>query len=104
MIAPYVHAGTLAECGAIAGTQALEEIVRMTAKFEAALTKAYRPGGINIGMNIGAAAGAGVVGHIHMHVLPRWFGDVNFITTVAETRVIPEDMEETYAKLKAALK
>jgi ATP adenylyltransferase len=99
MVAPYAHAGTLTA----AGTEALEEIMRMTARFEAALQRAYRPGGVNIGMNVGEAAGAGVVGHIHMHVLPRWFGDVNFMTTVAETRVIPESLEDTYAKLKAAL-
>ncbi len=99
MVAPYTHSATLTA----AGTEALEEIIGMTAKFEAALQRAYRPGGINIGMNVGEAAGAGVVGHIHMHVLPRWFGDVNFMTTVAETRVVPESLEDAYAKLKAAL-
>ena len=54
-------------------------------------------------MNIGSSAGAGIAGHIHMHVLPRWSGDVNFMTTVGETRVIPEHMEETYRKLSSAL-
>ncbi|MEO8026767.1 MAG: HIT domain-containing protein [Bryobacteraceae bacterium] len=99
MIAPYAHVATLEECGA----EPLAEMMRMIQRFEAAIRRAYKPGGINIGMNIGAAAGAGVAGHIHMHMLPRWFGDVNFMTTVAETRVIPEDLTETYAKLKAAL-
>jgi ATP adenylyltransferase len=66
------------------------------------LRAAYRPDGLNLGMNIGESAGAGVVGHIHMHVLPRWTGDGNFMTTVAETRVIPEELHETYRKIKAA--
>ena len=64
---------------------------------------AYKPGGINLGMNIGAAAGAGVAGHIHMHVLPRWTGDGSFMTTVGETRVLPETLETTYDRVKAAL-
>jgi ATP adenylyltransferase len=66
------------------------------------LRKAYRPSGLNIGMNIGECAGAGIAGHIHMHVLPRWPADANFMTTIAETRVLPEDLKTTYEKLVRA--
>jgi ATP adenylyltransferase len=66
------------------------------------LRETYRAPGFNIGMNIGACAGAGVAGHIHMHVLPRWPGDANFMTTVAETRVLPEDLRESWQKLTQA--
>jgi ATP adenylyltransferase len=99
MIAPYEHVATLA--GAHPAT--LEEMMRLTARAEQALRQLYRPDGLNIGMNLGEAAGAGVPGHIHMHVLPRWTGDVSFMTTVAETRVLPETLETTYERLKAAL-
>jgi ATP adenylyltransferase len=64
------------------------------------LEEAYRPDGLNLGMNLGEAAGAGIEQHIHMHVLPRWKGDANFMTTVAETRIVPESLDETYAKLR----
>jgi ATP adenylyltransferase len=70
---------------------------------ETALRAIYKPGGVNVGINIGKAAGAGVADHIHMHVLPRWLGDVNFMTTVGETRVLPEELDDTWAKLKAML-
>lgn len=66
------------------------------------LREIYKPSGLNVGMNIGESAGAGVAGHIHMHVLPRWTGDTNFMTTVGETRVMPEDLAETWRKLRAA--
>ncbi|MCU1335452.1 MAG: histidine triad protein [Bryobacterales bacterium] len=99
MIAPYEHVATLA--GAHPAT--LEEMMRLTARAEQALRQVYRPDGINIGMNLGEAAGAGVPGHIHMHVLPRWTGDASFMTTIAETRVLPETLDTTYERLKAAL-
>lgn len=67
-----------------------------------ALKAAYKPGGINIGMNLGRSAGAGVPGHLHAHALPRWDGDTNFMTTVAATRVLPESLDDTFAKLRAA--
>jgi ATP adenylyltransferase len=65
------------------------------------LIEVYQPDGVNMGMNIGKAAGAGIAGHIHMHILPRWVADSNFMTVVGETRMIPETLDETYRKLKA---
>jgi len=99
MIAPYEHVATLSE----AGPATLDEMMRLTAHAEKALGELYRPGGFNIGMNIGECAGAGVAGHIHMHVLPRWIGDASFISTVGETRVLPETLEVTYDRLRLAL-
>ena len=99
MIAPYEHIATLEG----APQETLEEMMRLTARAEKALRQAYRPDGLNIGMNLGEAAGAGVAGHIHMHVLPRWTGDGSFMTTVAETRVLPETLETAYERLKTAL-
>jgi ATP adenylyltransferase len=99
MIAPYEHVATLAG----APVQTLEEMMRLTARAEKVLRQLYGPDGLNIGMNVGEAAGAGVPGHIHMHVLPRWTGDGSFMTTVAETRVLPETLETTYERVKAAL-
>lgn len=99
MIAPYQHVATLADTD----PATLEEMMRLTARAEKVLTQLYRPDGLNIGMNLGESAGAGIPGHIHMHVLPRWTGDANFMTTVAETRVLPETIDATYERLKAAL-
>ena len=100
MIAPYAHVASLEE----AETAALEEVMRLAQRCDAALRAVYHPGGMNFGFNIGACAGAGIAGHIHMHGLPRWTGDTSFITTIAETRVLPEALETTYAKLSAALR
>lgn len=68
----------------------------------AAVKAAFRPHGMNVGINLGPASGAGVPGHLHVHVLPRWTGDTNFVTTVAETRVLPESLDVSWSKLKAA--
>ena len=100
MIAPYAHVATLEE----AETATLEEIMRLAQRAEKALRAVYRPSGLNLGFNIGESAGAGVAGHIHMHALPRWAGDTSFITTIGETRVLPEALETTYEKLREALK
>ena len=99
MIAPYAHVATLED----SDPRALEEMMRLAQRAEAALRSAYRPDGMNLGINVGHSAGAGVPGHLHLHVLPRWTGDTSFMTTVGETRVLPEDLEATYEKLSAAL-
>lgn len=96
MIAPYAHVSRLSQ----ATEAAALEMMRLTRRAENVLQQVYRPDGLNVGMNLGEAAGAGIEQHIHMHVLPRWSGDVNFMTAIAETRVIPEALEETYKKLK----
>lgn len=99
MVVPYAHLDTLAQLP----EPAAGEMMALTQRLERVLRDVYRPEGINVGMNIGKAAGAGVAGHIHMHVLPRWTADSNFMTTVAETRVLPEDLDTTYRRLHTAL-
>lgn len=79
-----------------------DELFRTARLGVAALEAAYRPEGVNLGANLGAAAGAGVPGHLHLHALPRWAGDTNFMTTVAEARVLPEPLSTTWEKLRAA--
>ena len=74
----------------------------LTQQAVTALKTAYRPDGLNVGVNVGRAAGAGVPGHVHFHALPRWNGDTNFMTTVAETRVLPEDLRTSWEKLRDA--
>lgn len=97
MVVPYEHVDELQKLA----PPAAEEMMAFTQKLEGALRELYHPDGINLGMNVGKAAGAGVAGHIHMHVLPRWFGDTNFMTAVSETRVLPEDLQTTYTRIKA---
>jgi ATP adenylyltransferase len=98
MIVPYEHVPTLEAAGA----ETLTEMMDLTRQAEQHLRAVYRPHGMNVGMNIGESAGAGVAGHIHMHVVPRWPADANFMTTVGETRVLPEDLPTTYARLRRA--
>jgi ATP adenylyltransferase len=100
MIAPYAHAATLMDVPAAA----IEEMMRLAARAEKALRELYKPDGLNLGMNLGSCAGAGVAGHIHMHVLPRWCGDASFMSTVGETRVLPEELPTTWERLSAALR
>jgi ATP adenylyltransferase len=96
MIAPYQHVGFLSELA----PEVAAEMMRLAQRAELLLRERYRAHGINLGMNLGAAAGAGVAGHVHLHVLPRWTGDANFMTTVGETRVLPEELPVTWAKLR----
>lgn len=98
MIAPFAHVAGFEE----ADHQQLEELMVLARACTAILQKTYRPDGFNIGMNIGRAAGAGVVDHQHLHVVPRWEGDANFLTTVNETRVVPETPEHAYERLRPA--
>jgi ATP adenylyltransferase len=100
MIAPYAHVATLED----AEDLTLAEMMLLAKRAEARLRSVYRAPGFNIGMNIGECAGAGVAGHIHMHVVPRWTGDANFMSTIGETRVLPEDLQTTYDKLVAAFR
>ncbi len=95
MVVPHRHIGSLAE----ASPQELTELMTLTRRAEIALTEAYRPHGMNVGMNLGRPAGAGVPGHLHMHLVPRWDGDTNFMTVVGSTRVVPEEPLQTRTRL-----
>lgn len=99
MIVPFQHIGQLSRCD----DATLAEMMELARRLEQALGELYHPDGYNLGMNLGRSAGAGVADHLHLHVLPRWTGDTNFMTTVAETRLEPEDLAETYRKLREAL-
>jgi len=97
MIVPYAHLGELDAVPKII----TDEMMDLTKSCQTALREVYRPDGFNVGMNLGRSAGAGVADHIHVHIMPRWSGDTNFMTTVAETRVLPEALSMTYQKLRA---
>jgi ATP adenylyltransferase len=99
MIVPYTHVDELQKLPA----EAAHEMMGLSQRMETVLRKLYRPDGINLGMNIGKAAGAGIAGHIHMHVLPRWVADANFVSVVGETRVLPETLEVTWEKMREAM-
>jgi ATP adenylyltransferase len=96
MIIPFDHMDELQKLP----KEAAHEMMDLCQRSETVLHKLYRPDGINLGMNIGAAAGAGVAGHIHMHVLPRWIADANFMTVVGETRVLPESLDVTWERIR----
>jgi ATP adenylyltransferase len=100
MIVPYEHLASLAAVP----TEAANEIMLVAQCAELALREVYKPGGLNMGLNLGEAAGAGIADHIHLHVLPRWVGDTNFMTVTAETRVLPEPLDVTWEKLRAQFK
>jgi ATP adenylyltransferase len=96
MVMPYAHLDRLAKLP----TDTAHELIDLTQQTEEVLQALYNPHGFNFGLNLGQAAGAGVAGHLHMHALPRWAGDTNFMTTVAETRVLPEDLETTWRRMR----
>ena len=99
MIVPTAHLPSIQE----AAPEALGELMDLAVRCEAALRRIYSPTGINLGMNLGRSAGAGIAGHFHMHVVPRWDGDTNFMTVVHGTRVIPEALRTTYRRLRPLL-
>jgi ATP adenylyltransferase len=100
MVVPFPHLDELQKLPEATA----QEMMTLSQRMERVLRQVYSPDGINLGMNVGRAAGAGVAGHIHMHILPRWFGDTNFMTVTGESRVLPEALEETWEKLKTVLK
>jgi ATP adenylyltransferase len=98
MVAPLAHKASLEDLDP--PTRA--EMMELVAQFMGILRQVYAPQAFNVGMNIGAAAGAGVPGHVHIHIVPRWNGDTNFMSTVGEVRVLPETLEQTYARIAGA--
>jgi ATP adenylyltransferase len=100
MIVPFAHLDELQKLP----VKAAQEMMQLSQRMEGTLRELYKPDGINLGMNIGKAAGAGVAGHIHMHVLPRWVADANFVSVVGETRTLPESLEITYERIKTAMR
>jgi ATP adenylyltransferase len=98
MAMPYAHLDRLAGLPA----ETAHELIDLAQRTERVLERLYHPQGFNFGMNVGQAAGAGVAGHLHLHGLPRWTGDTNFMTTVAETRILPEDLETTWKRMREA--
>jgi ATP adenylyltransferase len=96
MIVPYLHTAEFDSTP----KEITDELMDLTKRSQTALREVYAPQGFNIGMNLGAPAGAGIADHMHIHLLPRWSGDTNFMTTVAESRVLPEDLATTYTKLR----
>jgi ATP adenylyltransferase len=96
MVMPYAHLDRIAKLDADTAHE-LMDLAQMT---ERVLQQLYSPHGFNFGMNLGQAAGAGVAGHLHMHAMPRWVGDTNFMTTIAETRVLPEDLGTSWKRLR----
>ena len=100
MVVPYAHVAELHLCD----PGALQEMMELAQRLEAVYREEYKPDGMNLGMNLGKAAGAGVAGHLHLHMLPRWIGDSNFMTVTGETRVHPEDLRTTFDRLRKALR
>ena len=96
MVIPNLHVASLAELP----PPAAHEVMDLTQRCESVLRHVYRPDGLNMGVNLGKAAGAGVADHVHVHVLPRWTGDGNFMTVVGETRVLPEELTTTWERLR----
>lgn len=99
MVAPYQHL----QSPELLDRETMAELMQLTSLSVALLRKAASPEGFNIGMNVGRVAGAGIADHVHMHVVPRWYGDTNYMSVLAETRLVPEMLAETYQTLKNAL-
>jgi ATP adenylyltransferase len=97
MVVPYEHQANLEDLQ----QQTRMEIMEMAAKATQVLKEIYHPEGFNVGINIGEAAGAGITAHIHLHIVPRWLGDTNFMSTLGQTRVLPETLEDTYKQVKS---
>lgn len=97
MVIPYTHTGALPDLD----DATLLEMMQLVRHCLGFLGEVYGPQGFNVGMNLGSAAGAGVAEHVHLHIVPRWAGDANYMTVVGETRVIPESLDETYATFRA---
>jgi ATP adenylyltransferase len=98
MIVPFKHCPSIEQLD----SETMTEMMEMTSKSLVVLRNVYQPEGFNIGMNIGEVSGAGIVDHVHIHVVPRWGGDTNFMSILAGTRVLPETLEDTYKKVKMA--
>ena len=96
MIVPYLHTSEFDSTA----KEITDEMMDQTKRAQTALREVYKPAGFNMGMNLGLAAGAGIADHLHIHLLPRWSGDTNFMTTVGDTRVLPEDLPTAYSKLR----
>jgi ATP adenylyltransferase len=95
LVAPYLHHADLATLE----SSIANELMALTQRSVDVLHRAYRPEALNVGMNLGKAAGAGLPDHLHTHIVPRWNGDTSFMTVVGDTRVLPETLEETYERL-----
>ena len=96
LIVPNEHVGELDG----AAKESTDQLMDLAKRSQTVLREVYQPAGFNLGMNLGKPAGAGIVDHIHIHIMPRWTGDTNFMSTIGETRVIPEDLATTYRKLR----
>lgn len=99
MVVPYAHEASLHALP----RETQHEMMDLAARMERALGAVYRPQGFNFGLNLGKAAGAGVAGHLHLHGLPRWLGDTNFVSVLGETRVLPEELAVTWERVRAEL-
>ncbi len=99
MVAPYAHVADLGDLDPAAAS----ELMALTQRCVRALRRVYAPQGFNLGMNLGRAAGAGIAEHLHMHIVPRWQGDMNFMPLLGGTKMIPETLEDTYVRVREAL-
>jgi ATP adenylyltransferase len=99
LVAPYAHVADLE----LLDPETMAELMALTQRCIRALRRVYTPHGFNLGMNLGRVAGAGIADHLHMHIVPRWQGDMNFMPLIGGTKMIPEMLEETYARVRAAL-